>query len=123
MPYCRLVSFVAFVSVSLAALAGDWPQWGGDDARNMVCAERGRPASFEPGKKKPGGGVKEGSATNVKWAVRLGTKRHFHVFAHGRQCKELASIRLGSPMYGTAVAANGVLYVASNRYLWAVCQR
>ncbi len=32
----------------------------------------------------------------------------------------LSRIPLGSPIYCTPVAANGVLYVASQRYLWAV---
>jgi len=63
-----------------------------------------------------------GSPLVADGKVYLGTKTHFHVFAHGREAKELAKIRLDSPMYGTAVAANGVLYVASNRYLWAVCE-
>jgi len=33
---------------------------------------------------------------------------------------ELARINLGSPSYGTPVAANGTLFVASQQYLWAV---
>jgi len=40
--------------------------------------------------------------------------------AAGREPRELARINLGSPIYGTPVAANGVLYAASERYLWAV---
>ncbi len=53
----------------------------------------------------------------------LGNKRHFCVFAAGREPRLLSEIRLGSPVYSTPVAANGVLYVATGRYLWAVAKR
>ena len=33
--------------------AKDWPQWGGQDGRNMVCEERGLAESFVPGEKSP----------------------------------------------------------------------
>jgi len=52
----------------------------------------------------------------------LGTKREFLVFQAGKDLKVLNEIRLGSPAYSTPVTANGVLYVASQRYLWAVEQ-
>ena len=42
------------------------------------------------------------------------------MLAAGKQEKLLASIHLGTPVYCTPVVANGVLYVASQRYLWAV---
>ena len=50
----------------------------------------------------------------------LGTKKQFFILAAGRQPKLLSKISLGSPVYSTPIAANGVLYVASQRYLWAV---
>ncbi len=50
----------------------------------------------------------------------LGNKREFFVLAAGEEPKVLGRIRLGSPVYSTPIAANGVLYVASQRYLWAV---
>ena len=52
----------------------------------------------------------------------LGNKRHFHVFAAGKTPKLLATIRLGAPAYSTPIAANGALYVTSQRYLWAVAR-
>ncbi len=53
----------------------------------------------------------------------LGTKRQFIVFKAGKELNVLNEIRLGSPAHSTPVAANGVLYVASQRYLWAVQQQ
>ena len=42
------------------------------------------------------------------------------VLAAGKQKKVLSQINLGAPLYATPVAANGVLYVASLRYLYAL---
>ena len=52
--------------------------------------------------------------------VYLGTKKGLTVMAAGKQPKLLADVHLGTPCYCTPVAANGVLYVTSQRYLWAV---
>ncbi|HUT12575.1 MAG TPA: PQQ-binding-like beta-propeller repeat protein [Thermoguttaceae bacterium] len=52
--------------------------------------------------------------------VYLGTKKDFLVFAAGKEPKVLSETYLGSPVYSSAVEANGVLYVTSQRYLWAV---
>ncbi len=51
-----------------------------------------------------------------------GTKRYFYTFTAGKEPVELSRINLGAPVYTTAVTANGVLYVASQRYLWAVAK-
>jgi outer membrane protein assembly factor BamB len=53
----------------------------------------------------------------------LGNKRSFFVMTPGKTAQVLHEIRLGSPAYSTPVAANGVLYVMSQRYLWAVCAK
>ena len=50
----------------------------------------------------------------------LGNKKSYYILAAGRELNVLSEIRLGSPAYSTAVAANGVVYVTSQRYLWAV---
>lgn len=50
----------------------------------------------------------------------FGNQKMFYVLAAGREPKLLSEIKLGNPMYTTPVAANGVLYVASQHYLWAV---
>ena len=56
----------------------------------------------------------------VDGKIYLGTKKGLLVLAAGKEDKLLNNIHLGSPVYCTPVAANGVLYVASQRYLWAV---
>jgi outer membrane protein assembly factor BamB len=54
------------------APAGDWPQWGGSDSKNMASPEKDLPATFVPGEKDPlAGSVKMETAENVKWAVKL----------------------------------------------------
>ena len=50
----------------------------------------------------------------------FGNQKMFYVMAEGREPKLLSEIKLGNPMYTTPVVANGVLYVASQHYLWAV---
>jgi outer membrane protein assembly factor BamB len=53
----------------------------------------------------------------------FGNQKMFYVMAAGREPRLLSEIRLGNPMYTTPVAANGVLYVASQHYLWAVQEK
>jgi len=62
--------FAAALILSMAfdALAGDWPQWGGRNNRNMVSPEKNLPESFEADKDK----AAAGTAKNVKWIARLG---------------------------------------------------
>ena len=52
--------------------------------------------------------------------VFLGTRKSLCVLAAEPQKKVLGNIVLGSQIRSTPAAANGVLYVASQRYLWAV---
>jgi outer membrane protein assembly factor BamB len=53
----------------------------------------------------------------------FGNQKQFFIMAQGKQPKLLSSVRPGSPVYSTPIAANGVLYVASQHYLWAVQQQ
>jgi outer membrane protein assembly factor BamB len=53
--------------------------------------------------------------------VYIGTRRaHFWVLAADRNKKVISSIKLDSPIHGSPVAANGVLYIASMKKLYAV---
>ena len=53
----------------------------------------------------------------------FGNQKEFYIMAAGKEPKILSKIHLGSAVYSTPVAANGVVYVASQRYLWAVAKK
>ncbi|MCY3019690.1 MAG: PQQ-binding-like beta-propeller repeat protein [Planctomycetota bacterium] len=52
---------------------GDWPQWGGTDARTMASPAKGIPESFDPGPKLKTGEYELSKGKNVKWVARLGS--------------------------------------------------
>ena len=54
--------------------------------------------------------------------VYVGTRKGLTVLAAGREKKHLADVKLGSAVWSVPVAANGTLFVASQRNLWAVQQ-
>jgi outer membrane protein assembly factor BamB len=56
----------------------------------------------------------------VDGKVYVGTRKDFVVLAAGKEAKVLAQINLGSQVRSTPAVSDGVLYVASQRYLWAV---
>ena len=62
-----------------------------------------------------------GSTLVADGKVYVGTRRAgFWILAAGREKKVLARVRMDSPLSSTPVAANGVLYVATLRNLYAV---
>ena len=61
-----------------------------------------------------------GSTLVADSKVYLPTERKLWVLAAGNEARVLDEILLGAPVWATPVAANGVLFVASKRYLWAV---
>ncbi len=63
-----------------------------------------------------------GSTLVADGKLFLGNQRYFYVFATGREPKLMNKVRLGSPIYSSPIAANGVLYVATGRRLWALAQ-
>src|SRR3954462_12248047 len=91
-PFRIVVALAVSCMGATAALAADWPHWGGDASRNMVAPAdvTGLPesAKVEVGSD---GGVDVAKSTNVKWAAPL-----------------------GSQSYGNAVVAGGRVYVGTN---------
>jgi outer membrane protein assembly factor BamB len=67
-----LLYLVLLGSPALSLEAGDWPQWAGSDAKNMVSPEKGLPEAFVPGTKRPDGTIDLASARNVRWGTRVG---------------------------------------------------
>ena len=55
--------------------------------------------------------------------IYLGAKKHFSVLAAGRRPELLGTVHLGTPVDCCPAVANGVMYVASQNYLWAVQQQ
>jgi outer membrane protein assembly factor BamB len=45
------------------------------------------------------------------------------IFAHGKTCKQLGSVEMDSPIKGTPVVANGVLYVTTGTHLYAIAKQ
>src|SRR5688500_797384 len=74
---CCAIVLIASAYLPSSACPADWPQWGGDDRRNMASAERDLPAEFHPGKKRRDRiGFDLKTAKNVKWCVRLGSENY-----------------------------------------------
>jgi outer membrane protein assembly factor BamB len=90
----------------------------GDCGRTFHCvdAETGKPCWRHQTR----GGI-WASALVADGKVYVGTRsREFLVFAAGKQKKIISSIELDSPINGSPAAANGVLYIATMRKLYAV---
>jgi outer membrane protein assembly factor BamB len=73
---CRAANVFACLvllgSTALSLRGGDWPQWAGSDAKNLVSLEKGLPETFVPGDKTTNGTIDLGTARNVRWGVRVG---------------------------------------------------
>lgn len=65
-----------------------------------------------------------GSTLVADGKVYVGTERgQLWVLRAGRQKQVLSTISMRSPIYTTPAAANGVLYVATHRYLYALARK
>jgi outer membrane protein assembly factor BamB len=87
MPRSLRITIVACTCLTaVAAPAADWPQWGGDERRNMVAAETDLPDEFHPGRKRRDRlGFDPATAKNVRFNVRLGSENYSApVVADGR---------------------------------------
>jgi outer membrane protein assembly factor BamB len=88
-----------------------------DTFEGIYCfdAETGKRYWFHPS-----GAEIWGSTMVADGKIYAGTKKGLLVMAAGKEEKLLAKISLGAPDYCTPVVANGVLFVTTHRYLWAV---
>ncbi|MBM4036022.1 MAG: hypothetical protein FJ291_30180, partial [Planctomycetes bacterium] len=112
----NLILSLSAVSLS----AGDWPQWGGRDCRNMASDEKGIPESFNPGEKKQGGQeIDPATVKNVKWAVRLGTETYGNPTVSGG--KVFVGTNNGAPRDQRLKGDRSILMCldeATGRFLW-----
>lgn len=88
----KSLNLIAAVFASTALQAGDWPQWGRTDSRNMISDEKGLPVVMVAGKKLKGSQEIDMSTTkNCLWVTKL-----------------------GSQSYGTPNVAGGKIFVGTN---------
>ena len=91
---------------------------GHDGRVHCLDAETGQPFWVHETK-----GEACGSTLVADGKVYVGTgKGDLWVLAAGKEKKVISQVRVGAPIFTTPVAANGVLYVASHRYLYAVAR-
>jgi outer membrane protein assembly factor BamB len=86
-PWLSFILGAALFAVpTFATFAGEWPQWGGNSARNMASDEKGLPVRFVPGRKRSdGSGIELKTTCNVKWVAKLGSENYSSpVVAGGR---------------------------------------
>lgn len=103
-------------TIATAAVAGGLVYLADIGGRmHCVDADTGKPCWVYETKAETWGGplVADGK-------LFFGNQKEFFVMAAGRTPKVLGRMHLGTPICSTPIAANGVLYVASQRYLWAV---
>jgi len=88
-----------------------------DIAGKMHCldADTGKPKWVFESKAETWGG-----ALVADGKVYFGNQREFFIMQAGPELKLLGTIRLRAAVYSTPVAANGTVYIATQRHLWAV---
>jgi outer membrane protein assembly factor BamB len=116
-----IFSFSILAIAISAAKGDDWPQFGGDNDRNMTSEEKNLPASFMPGKKRSdGSGIDMQTTKNVKWVARLGTENYSGpVISGGKVFIGANDVNLNDPRYKPT--GGGVLLCldeATGKLLW-----
>jgi outer membrane protein assembly factor BamB len=105
-----LIALIILACGASSSPAGDWPQWAGSDAKNMVSPEKGLPDSFVPGEKQPDGTIDLATARNIRWGVRIGNEIY-----------STPSIAGGKIFLGGREPGNGIfvcLEAATGKLLW-----
>ena len=66
-------------------------------------------------------GMLLGSTLVADGKVYMPSSKGLYIFAVGKKARLLDKVNVGSPVYSSLVAANGTLYIASNKgWLWAI---
>ena len=116
------IIFFSSLAIAISAAKGDdWPQFGGDNDRNLVSEEKNLTASFVPGKKRTdGSGIDMQTTKNVKWVARLGTENYSGpVVSGGKVFIGTNDVNLNDPRYKPT--GGGVLLCldeATGKLLW-----
>ena len=98
--------------------AADWPQYGGQDSRNMVSGEKNAPASFNPGLRRSDG-FDPATARNVKWIAKLGSHTYSSPVVAGPRV--FIGTNNASPRDAKYSGDRGVLMCferATGKFLW-----
>lgn len=71
-------------SLELSAPAADWPQWGGQNIRNMYSPQRGLPDAFGKIDFKPGTDeINTNGLKSLKWVSKIGSQSYGNVTVSG----------------------------------------
>src|SRR6188768_2909666 len=83
-------TFIRFTALFTAIVCGhptvaaDWPQWGGQNNRNMFSPARGLPDAFGKIEFKPGtDDVNTNGVKNLKWVTKIGSQSYGNVTVSG----------------------------------------
>lgn len=115
-----LWSYPLAQSVATAAVAGDLTFISDTGAKTAVCLET---ATGKELWQHPLGAEVWSSPLVADGKVYLGTRRgRLFIFAASRDKKLLCEARLDSPISAAAVAANGVVYVTTDKTLYALAR-
>jgi outer membrane protein assembly factor BamB len=75
---------LALLALTSAASGADWPQWGGENHRNMYSPAKGLPSQFGSVGFKPGTDeIDRAGIKNLKWVSKLGSQSYGNVTVAG----------------------------------------
>ncbi len=79
-----LLIFVFLLILIAPAQSADWPQWGGQNIRNMYSPQRGLPDAFGKIDFKPGSDeISTNAVKNLKWIAKIGSQSYGNVTVSG----------------------------------------
>jgi len=80
----RLLIVILLLTLISPAQSADWPQWGGQNIRNMYSPQRGLPDAFGKIDFKPGSDeISTNAIKNLKWIAKIGSQSYGNVTVAG----------------------------------------